>query len=96
MPRPRAGHPGLAIHNYERARYLAPADADIDHNLQLARKQAGLESDSYRWWQIVLRNLTIGQWLAIVDGWLGLIALAVLVNAFSTSLAPWLRLSPPV
>jgi len=92
----RAGHPGLAILNYERARYLAPGDADIDHNLQLARKQAGLESDSYRWWQIVLRNLTIGQWLAIVDGWLALIALAVLANAFSANLAPCLRLPQPV
>ncbi|MCE0497894.1 MAG: hypothetical protein LV481_08120 [Methylacidiphilales bacterium] len=90
----RAGHPGLAILNYERARYLAPGDADIDHNLQLARKQAGLESDSYRWWQIVLRNLTIGQWLAIVDSWLALIALAVLANAFATGLAPRLRLPP--
>jgi tetratricopeptide (TPR) repeat protein len=92
----RADHPGLAILNYERARYLAPDDADIDHNLQLARKQAGLESDSYRWWQIVLRNLTIGQWAAIVDGWLALIALAVLANAFSAGLAPRLRLPSPV
>jgi tetratricopeptide (TPR) repeat protein len=92
----RAGRPGLAILNYERARYLAPGDADIDHNLQVARKQAGLESDSYRWWQIVLRSLTIGQWLAIVDGWLALIALAVLAGAFSTGLAPRLRLPPPV
>ena len=92
----RAGHPGLAILNYARARYLAPNDADIDHNLQLARKRAGLESDSYRWWQIVLRDLTIGQWLAIGDGWLALMALAVLANAFSTGLAPRLRLPPPV
>jgi tetratricopeptide (TPR) repeat protein len=92
----RAGHPGLAILNYERARYLAPGDADIDHNLQFARKQAGLESDSYRWWQIVLRSLTIDQWLAIVDGWLALIALAVLANAFAAGLASRLRLAPPV
>ncbi|HUB66154.1 MAG TPA: hypothetical protein VL981_01560 [Candidatus Methylacidiphilales bacterium] len=91
----RAGHPGLAILNYERARYLAPGDADIDHNLQFARKQAGLETDSYRWWQIVLRSLTIGQWLAIADGWLALIALAVLANAFASSLASPLRLSLP-
>jgi tetratricopeptide (TPR) repeat protein len=92
----RAGHPGLAILNYERARYLAPGDADIDHNLQLARKQAGLETDSYRWWQIVLRSLTIGQWLALVDGWLALIALAVLASAFSAGLALRLRLPQPV
>jgi tetratricopeptide (TPR) repeat protein len=91
----RAGHVGLAILNYERARYLAPGDADIDHNLQLARKQAGLETDSYRWWQIVLRNLSINQWITIVDGCLALIALAVLVNAFSAGLAPRLGLSVP-
>ena len=92
----RSGHPGLAILNYERARYLAPGDADIDHNLQLARKQAGLESDSYRWWQIVLRSLTIDQWIAIVDGWLALIALAVLANAFSAFLTSRLHLPLPV
>lgn len=51
----RAGHPGQAILNYERARYLAPADRDINHNLQLARKQAGLEPNSYRWWEVALR-----------------------------------------
>jgi len=53
----KAGHLGLAILNYERARYLAPGDRDIDHNLQLARKQAGLEPNSYRWWQIFLRAI---------------------------------------
>jgi tetratricopeptide (TPR) repeat protein len=92
----RAGHPGLAILNYERARYLAPGDADIDHNLQLARKQAGLETDSYRWWQIVLRSLTIGQWIAIVDGWLALIALAVLAHAFSAVIVRRLGMPPAV
>ena len=45
----RAGHPGQAMLNYERARYLAPNDAGINHNLQLARQQAGLERfDSLR------------------------------------------------
>ena len=54
----KAGHPGPAILNYERARYLAPGDTDIDHNLQLARKQAGLDSNSYRWWQVLLLRVT--------------------------------------
>jgi len=78
----KAGHIGPAILNYERARYLAPADRDIDHNLQLARQQAGLKTNSLRWWQIVLRQLTINQWLLIVDAWLVLIALAVIANVF--------------
>ncbi len=78
----KAGHPGLAILNYERARYLAPGDAEIDHNLQLAREQAGLKTNSLRWWQVALRSLTINTWLAIVDTWLALIALAVLAHVF--------------
>jgi tetratricopeptide (TPR) repeat protein len=92
----KSGHIGLAILNYERARYLAPSDADIDHNLQLARQQAGLKTNSLRWWQVVLRLLTINQWIAIVDLWLVFIALAVLANAFADKLAAGLRLSRPV
>jgi hypothetical protein len=92
----KAGHTGLAILNYERARYLAPSDAAIDHNLQLERQQAGLKVNSLRWWQIALRALTINQWLAIVDAWLGLIALAVLANAFADRLAAGLRCPRPL
>jgi tetratricopeptide (TPR) repeat protein len=84
----KAGRIGPAILNYERARYLAPSDRDIDHNLQLARQQAGLQPDSLRWWQIALRALTIDQWLVIVDLWLGLIALAVIASVFVSRLAP--------
>jgi tetratricopeptide (TPR) repeat protein len=84
----KAGRIGPAILNYERARYLAPSDADIDHNLQLARQQAGLQPNSLRWWQIVLRSLTIDQWLVIVDLWLGLIALAVIANVFVNRMEP--------
>jgi tetratricopeptide (TPR) repeat protein len=84
----KAGHPGLAILNYERARYLAPADAEIDHNLQLARAQAGLKSNSLRWWQVALRSLPINTWLAILDLWLALIALAVLAHVFVKRLEP--------
>jgi hypothetical protein len=83
----KSGHIGPAILNYERARYLAPGDRDIDHNLQLARQQVGLKANSLRWWQIVLRSLTINQWLAIVDGWLLLIALAVIANVFVNRMA---------
>jgi tetratricopeptide (TPR) repeat protein len=78
----KAGHIGAAILNYERARYLAPSDRDIDHNLQLARQQAGLKTNSLRWWQVALRVLTINQWLTMLDTWLGLIALAVVGHVF--------------
>jgi len=76
----KAGHPGLAILNYERARYLAPGDPDIDHNLQLARKQAGLDPNSYRWWQILLRTASPIAGYLIVAG-LALLILALAGNA---------------
>jgi tetratricopeptide (TPR) repeat protein len=84
----KAGLLGPAILNYERARYLAPADRDIDHNLQLARAQAGLKNNSLRWWQIALRSFTIDTWLAVVDFWLALIALAVLSHFFVRRMQP--------
>ena len=83
----RAGHPGAAILNYERARYLAPADRGIDHNLQLARKQAGLEPNSYRWWQITLRSINWTVWLAIMGSCLLLIFLAVIGTAYAPAIA---------
>ncbi len=90
----RAGHLGAALLNYERARYLAPADRDIDHNLQLARKQAGLEPDSYRWWQIALRSIDWTVWLAIMVACLLLIFLAVIGTAYPPALASALKISP--
>jgi hypothetical protein len=38
----RAGKPGLAVLNYERARLLAPGDADIEANLRYVRAAAHL------------------------------------------------------
>jgi hypothetical protein len=38
----RAGKPGFAVLNYERARLLDPADPDIDANLRHVRESAGL------------------------------------------------------
>jgi len=83
----RAGHPGLAILNYERARYLAPADKDIDHNLQLARKQAGLEPNTYRWWQVALRSIDWTVWLSIMAAGSLLIFLAMIGTACAPTLA---------
>jgi tetratricopeptide (TPR) repeat protein len=83
----KAGHTGAALLNYERARYLAPTDADIDHNLQLARKQAGLEPNSYRWWQIALLSINWMVWLGIMAATLLLIFLAVTGTAYAPALA---------
>jgi len=83
----RAGRTGAAILNYERARTLAPADRDIDHNLQLARKQAGLEPNSYRWWQVALLSINWTVWLGIMAACLLLIFLAVLGTTYAPALA---------
>jgi hypothetical protein len=42
----RAGKPGLAVLNYERARLLDPKDPDIEANLRHVREVAGLPPDS--------------------------------------------------
>jgi hypothetical protein len=42
----RAGKPGMAVLNYERARLLAPNDPDIEANLRLVRESAHLPTKS--------------------------------------------------
>jgi hypothetical protein len=42
----RAGKPGLAVLNYERARLLDPNDPDIDANLRHVREASGLPPES--------------------------------------------------
>jgi len=83
----RAGHMGAALLNYERARYLAPGDSDIDHNLQLARKQAGLDPNSYRWWQVALLSINWTVWLGIMAVCLLLIFVALIGAAYDRALA---------
>lgn len=90
----KAGHTGAAMLNYERARYLAPADHDVDHNLQLARKQAGLDPNSYRWWQIALRSINWTVWLALMGAVLLLIFFAIIGSAYTPGLARALKISP--
>src|SRR2546423_7921623 len=42
----RAGRPGLAVLNYDRASVLAPADADINANLEYVRISAHVPTES--------------------------------------------------
>jgi lysylphosphatidylglycerol synthetase-like protein (DUF2156 family) len=42
----RAGKPGLAVLNYERARLLEPDDPDIDANLRRVREMSGLPPEA--------------------------------------------------
>jgi hypothetical protein len=89
----KAGHLGQALLNYERARYLAPGDPDINHNLQLVRKQAGLNPDPYRWWQIVLRSIDWTVWLGIIVGAMALLLFAMIGTACAEAWARGLRIS---
>jgi hypothetical protein len=73
----RAGHFGPAMLNYERARYLDPADKAIDHNLQLERKKAGLRPNSYRWWEVMLRGIDWSVWMGCIAAGLVLIFLSI-------------------
>src|SRR5579859_6411322 len=41
----RAGKPGLAVLNYERAALLAPGDADINANLEYVRASAHIPAE---------------------------------------------------
>jgi hypothetical protein len=92
----KAGHVGQAILNYERARYLAPTDSDIDHNLQLARKLAGLEPNSYRWWEIALRDINLSVWLAVMGLVLVLLFIAILGSANMPAIAAATKLPPRI
>ncbi|HEX4141414.1 MAG TPA: hypothetical protein VHY09_13780 [Candidatus Methylacidiphilales bacterium] len=92
----QAGHPGLALLNYERARYLAPTDRDIDHNLQLERKKAGLKSNSYRWWEIMLKSIDWSVWMGCIAAGLVLIFLAIVGFAYLPALSAWTNIPPPV
>jgi len=92
----RAGHPGLALLNYERARYLAPADTEIDHNLQLERKKLGLKPNSYRWWEIMLRSIDWSVWMGCIAAGLVLIFLAILGFSYLSALSARTRIPAPV
>jgi hypothetical protein len=45
----RAGKPGLAVLNYERASLLAPDDPDVDANLRFVRESAHVAAEPRRW-----------------------------------------------
>ena len=66
----RAGQPGEAILDYERARWLAPHDADIAANLRLARQRAGLAAADESWTEDAAGFLAPNAW-----AWLGSAAL---------------------
>uniref|UniRef100_UPI004057271D tetratricopeptide repeat protein n=1 Tax=Candidatus Electrothrix sp. TaxID=2170559 RepID=UPI004057271D len=60
-----AGEVGQAVLNYERARHLAPGDADIQGNLEQVRKDAGLYRDDQALHRRLAGLLGADQWLLI-------------------------------
>jgi hypothetical protein len=69
----RAGQPGLAVLNYERARLLAPNDPDIEANLRHVRDAAHLPSETK---SVFARTATAVS--PAVASWLGVVGVLVL------------------
>jgi hypothetical protein len=75
----RAGKPGLAVLNYERASLLAPNDPDIEANLSFVREGAHLPAESRSAWQ---RVVTLGSpTLLSLIGVLGVLLLGLALLA---------------
>jgi hypothetical protein len=69
----RAGKPGMAILNYERASLLSPGDADVQANLQLVRASAHLPSQASDALDSVAR-LASPFWMS----WIGVLGLTIM------------------
>jgi tetratricopeptide (TPR) repeat protein len=72
------GHVGRSILSYERARVLAPRDADITANLAYVRARAGLPSPSPTWYQVVVSRLSPTAWTWFAAGSLWLVGLCLM------------------
>ena len=53
----RAGKPGMAVLNYERARLLAPNDPDVEANLQFVRSSAHLPPETHNTFERIAGTL---------------------------------------
>lgn len=64
----RAGKPGMAILNYERAALLAPNDADIEANLRTVRVSMGLPSEPRAWFEraATVASPSIVAWCTVI------------------------------
>jgi hypothetical protein len=86
----RAGKPGLAVLNYERAALLAPNDADINANLEYVRAGAGVRPQPRGRFERIAEAAgpTLSAWAGVVG-----IALAgcALLAGRMTPRFPWLR-----
>jgi len=76
----RAGKPGLAVLNYERAAVLAPNDADIDANLQYVRAAAHVPTEPRNRFTRIIQATgpTLAAWIGVLG--VALIGAAVLTG----------------
>jgi hypothetical protein len=86
----RAGQPGMAVLNYERARLLTPSDPDIQANLRRVRDSSHLPSDSPNGFELAV---TWGSPTALA--WIGVLGLLLagiaLIAGRMSGRRPWLR-----
>jgi hypothetical protein len=85
----RAGKPGLAVLNYERANLLAPEDPDVAANLRFVRESAHVAAEPRRW---IDRVVTVAR--PAVVAWLGVAGVLMLgAGLLARLLAPRRRLT---
>ena len=86
----RAGKPGLAVLNYERAALLAPNDTDIHANLEYVRASANVPTGSRSRFALIAQAAS-----PAVAAWLGVLGIALvgagLVASKVTSRFRWVR-----
>jgi hypothetical protein len=68
----RAGKPGMAVLNYERAALLAPGDADINANLEFVRASAHVPSDPRNRFANIAAAVS-----PVLAAWIGVLGIAL-------------------
>jgi type IV secretory pathway VirB2 component (pilin) len=86
----RAGKPGLAVLNYERAALLAPGDSDINANLDYVRASAHVPAEPRTRFTRIAQTVTpaLAAWLGVAG--VALVGLGMLASRM-TSRFRWLR-----
>jgi hypothetical protein len=77
----RAGKPGLAVLNYERASLLAPADPDVDANLRFVRESSHVAAEPQRWSDRLVKLAP-----PAVVAWLGVAGVAMMGSGLMAGL----------
>ena len=76
----RMGQTGDAILNFERAKWLAPHDPDINANLRFARQQAGLATSPASWSEALAGLFSPNDWAWLATGSLVVLCAGILLR----------------